>query len=128
VLQTALDRDRVEALAHGVSPPDYLDAVETGEVLFEDGRDRKDALTRRAEFPEQLGILELADDIRFDIDAVQPLIDRAANGGIRGLNQQRCPVQGFWKATAPAQSARRTARRRDTARIAAQAVVPESSA
>ena len=79
-------------VAHGVGSPEDFDAVETCQVLFEDRWDRENAFTRSPELPEQLGILELADNVGSDIHAVQPLVDRATDCGIRRLKQQRCGV------------------------------------
>src|SRR5688572_31915062 len=100
MLETAFNGDRVEPAAHGIGAPEHLDPIDPGQVLLEDGGNRKDALAGLAKLPEQLRILEFPDDLRADLQRVEPLVEPASDGGIRGRQQKGGAVQRFWKAPA----------------------------
>ena len=87
MLQPALDRDGIEPVAYGISAPKYFDAMEPCQLSFEDRGNRENAFTRTSKLPEELGVLEFADDIRPNVNAIEPLIDGAANRGIRRLEK-----------------------------------------
>jgi len=82
MLQPTLHRDGVEATAYRIGAPQHLDPMQSCQVPFEDRRNGEDAFARPAELPEKLRILEFADDVRPDIQGVEPLVGTVA--GRRG--------------------------------------------
>ena len=50
-------------------------------------------MARSAKLPEKLRILELAQDVRSDVDAVEPLVDASAHSVFRGLQEHGSTTQ-----------------------------------
>src|SRR5687768_4066934 len=81
MLQPTLYRDGVEATAHRIGAPHQLGAMQSCQVSFQDRRNGKDAFSGPAELPEKLRIVKFAEDVRPDVQAVEPLVDASSDRG-----------------------------------------------
>src|SRR5437868_10181877 len=76
VLDLALDRDRVEALADGLGPADPMQGVALPELFLDHVGCSQHTITLLPQHERECEVIELCDDLGSDVVGLEPFVER----------------------------------------------------
>src|ERR687897_1854597 len=93
MLKLAIQRNCIKPLANTSHSTEGFHIVLSLNFGADNRRRDEETETARSKYLQQSAVLKLRNDHRSDIFGVEPLIQGAAQGGVRGRQQEGCAIE-----------------------------------